>query len=464
MTSLLQQVVGRLRRRARRTAVRRRTARRRRSAPRARSRLKSDAGAPGHRDQAAPVRVGAVNRGLHERRIGDRPRRPLGLDVGRAAGHVDGDQLGRPFAAAHDPDRQRLADLARAPRRSRSNSLAVMVTPLAPLASANTQSLVEHSPSTVIALNVTSVDGRQRALQQRRLDLRVGRDDAQHGRHQRLDHPRALGDAADAEACRPASSTSTAASFGKRIGRHDRARRGRAAVARRATVAAAAMPSVDRCRSSDDADHAGGRDQHLRRIDAGGARRRVGHRFRASGSPSGPVQALAQPLLITTTRECPPEACSRAFETSTGAATALLVVNTAALDAGRSLTISARSSAVRLLDAAGDARRAEARRRGDAAVDRREHEIGLDRRAGHAETGRSRSRSTLVRGWATDALGRRGQIEPQAGAGAELQRHGVLAAVAELAAADAVVRDLLGHPDVRHDREARGGRSATAGG
>jgi hypothetical protein len=31
-----------------------------------------------------------------------------------------------------------------------------MVTPLAPLAIANTVSLVEHSPSTVIALNVVS--------------------------------------------------------------------------------------------------------------------------------------------------------------------------------------------------------------------------------------------------------------------------------------------------------------------
>src|SRR5205085_10054384 len=59
--------------------------------------------------------------------------------------------------------------------------------------------------------------------------------------------------------------------------------------------------------------------------------------------PSGPVQALAQPLLITTTRERPPDALSLAFETSTGAATALLVVNTAALDAGTSLTINARS-------------------------------------------------------------------------------------------------------------------------
>ena len=60
-------------------------------------------------------------------------------------------------------------------------------------------------------------------------------------------------------------------------------------------------------------------------------------------SPSGPVQALAQPLLMATTRARPPEAASRAFETSTGAACALFVVKTAAAAAGRSETISARS-------------------------------------------------------------------------------------------------------------------------
>ena len=41
-----------------------------------------DAGAPGDRDEPSPVRVGAVHRGLHQRRVGDRPRRALGFDVG----------------------------------------------------------------------------------------------------------------------------------------------------------------------------------------------------------------------------------------------------------------------------------------------------------------------------------------------------------------------------------------------
>ena len=41
--------------------------------------------------------------------------------------------------------------------------------------------------------------GLERALQQRRRDRGVGRHDAEHRGHQRLDHPGALGHAADAE-------------------------------------------------------------------------------------------------------------------------------------------------------------------------------------------------------------------------------------------------------------------------
>jgi hypothetical protein len=46
---------------------------------------------------------------------------------------------------------------------------------------------------------------------------------------------------------------------------------------------------------------------------------------------------------MTTTRACPRDAVSRSRETSTGAACALFVVNTAAAEAGRSETINARS-------------------------------------------------------------------------------------------------------------------------
>ena len=93
------------------------------------------------------------------------------------AGHVDRDQLGRAFAAADDADRQRLADRAAAPRPAGRSSASPMRTPLAPFASANTQSLVEHSPSTVMALNVSSAAAVSARCSSAGVDLRVGRDE-----------------------------------------------------------------------------------------------------------------------------------------------------------------------------------------------------------------------------------------------------------------------------------------------
>ena len=60
--------------------------------------------------------------------------------------------------------------------------------------------------------------------------------------------------------------------------------------------------------------------------------------------PSSPVHALAQPLFTTMARAAPPlrARCSR--DTTTGAASARFVVNTAAACAGASETSSARSS------------------------------------------------------------------------------------------------------------------------
>src|SRR3712207_119022 len=60
------------------------------------------------------------------------------------------------------------------------------------------------------------------------------------------------------------------------------------------------------------------------------------HIRRASRMPWRPVQALALPALTTTPRSLPPATCSR--PTTTGAATTLLVVNTAAAVAVRSQT------------------------------------------------------------------------------------------------------------------------------
>src|SRR5262245_24453137 len=65
---------------------------------------------------------------------------------------------------------------------------------------------------------------------------------------------------------------------------------------------------------------------------------------RATFIPASPVQALAHPLFTTIARATPPDLPRWSIDTRTGAAWARLVVNTAAAEAGRSDTISARSS------------------------------------------------------------------------------------------------------------------------
>src|SRR4029077_12195495 len=62
--------------------------------------------------------------------------------------------------------------------------------------------------------------------------------------------------------------------------------------------------------------------------------------------PSAPVQALAQPLLTTIARATPFERARCSRHTTTGAATARLVVKTAAACAGVSDTTPARSRAL----------------------------------------------------------------------------------------------------------------------
>ncbi len=116
------------------------------------------------------------------------------------------------------------------------------------------------------------------------------------------------------------------------------------------------------------------------------------------------------------------------------------------------------------LDAAGDAGGAEAARRRDAAVDRLEGHVRLERDVGHAGiASASRSASATVIGrsarrrvvvervpWMIAA----GSSGPMVTPGAQRQHHRMLTAAPEERAARAVVRDLLGHPDVRNDREA----------
>src|SRR5580693_4161023 len=60
---------------------------------------------------AAPVGVGACDRGLHKRRIGDRAGDRRGGGIAQSAMHFHGYELSRSFAIAHDLARQRLKGL-----------------------------------------------------------------------------------------------------------------------------------------------------------------------------------------------------------------------------------------------------------------------------------------------------------------------------------------------------------------
>jgi hypothetical protein len=93
---------------------------------------------------------------LHQRRVRDRPRREPGVFVSRGARDADGDKLGGALAAAHDLTRKETPTPPAVPPAAPDRRLCSIVTPEAPDASRNTQSLVEHSPSTVMALNVSS--------------------------------------------------------------------------------------------------------------------------------------------------------------------------------------------------------------------------------------------------------------------------------------------------------------------
>ena len=64
----------------------------------------------------------------------------------------------------------------------------------------------------------------------------------------------------------------------------------------------------------------------------------------ATATPLSPVHALAQPLLHTIARALPPEASRLLRDNTTGAATVLFVVKTAAADAGRSVVSNITSS------------------------------------------------------------------------------------------------------------------------
>ena len=68
-----------------------------------------------------------------------------------------------------------------------------------PVAKRSKVSLVEVSPSMVMALKVSSTARIERVAQRLRLDRRIGEEKGEHGRHVGRDHAGALGDAIDGD-------------------------------------------------------------------------------------------------------------------------------------------------------------------------------------------------------------------------------------------------------------------------
>ena len=222
-------------------------------------------------------------------------------------------------ARSRTPRRARPRTLRRLPDRARSRS--------APFASSTTASFVEHSPSTEMRLKLASTAGRRSSTRLARLERVVGRDDREHRREARVDHPGALRHPADGEA-RPARPRN----LRPVVRRQDRGRRRVASVRARATRAAASTPGEQPVHGQRDADHAGREDDHLlgripsrlRDLGRGRARRRR--------LPCSPVAAFATPALTTTA--CGSATARWRRETSTGAAWTRFVVHTAPPTAG----------------------------------------------------------------------------------------------------------------------------------
>ena len=160
--------------------------------------------ADGH-DHAAPIRVLAGDRRLHQRRVGDGKRDPARGFRRLGAGHPHRDELRRPLSVLHhlmgeieqqlgeghaevrQPRIVREPDARRAARRRRAGG-----------------EQQERVARRGVAVDGDGVEGRvgggsEDLAQRPGLDRGVGEEEGEHGRHVRRDHAGALGDAVDGD-------------------------------------------------------------------------------------------------------------------------------------------------------------------------------------------------------------------------------------------------------------------------
>src|ERR1043165_4942267 len=147
-------------------------------------------------EDAAPVRVAAVQRGLDQRRGGDGVRGEPGIALGAGAAHDELHHARRAFAVADDHPGELAADVI-----ERALEVGEVAAARA-FAGGEEQHGVVRRCVAVDGDGVEAlVDGILEAAAQRgRLDGGVGHHEAEHRGHVRMDHARALGHADDAPA------------------------------------------------------------------------------------------------------------------------------------------------------------------------------------------------------------------------------------------------------------------------
>ncbi len=139
-------------------------------------------------EDASPVRIAAVQRGLDERRRGDRVRRQLGIALRLRAGDFDLHHARRAFAIAHDHPGELAAD-----RVERAFEIGeIGVCGVAEFSGRHDQDGVVGRRVAVDGDRVEAlIDGDfSEPLQRRSVDVGVGHDERQHRGHVRMNHAR----------------------------------------------------------------------------------------------------------------------------------------------------------------------------------------------------------------------------------------------------------------------------------
>ena len=203
--------------------------------------VKPSPGGAGRGGDAADVRVAPGEHRLHERRLGDLPGARLRLPGRPSPDHVHRHALGGAFPVLHEPLGQATGHRLEH-RRKRLAAAAAGADGRTRCPAGQREDGVVRAH---VAVDADAAEGPSRHVaeqprQQPRGDPGIGGKHAQHRRHRRRDHPRALGHAAHADQA-PRDARLHGRFLGVQVGRQDR-------LGGRLMVAAAQLPRKRRQR------------------------------------------------------------------------------------------------------------------------------------------------------------------------------------------------------------------------